>query len=83
MMKFITTLTMKEELNMTIKLTSFSTFPFKRREYWQIVFLPTFSLYRSGVTGNGHWAITAEFLFWSATLLIYNYDETTIYELED
>lgn len=68
---------------MTVKLTSFSTFPFKRREYWQIVFLPTFSLYRSGVTGDGHWAITGEFLFWSVTLLIYNYDKTTIYELED
>ena len=37
---------------MTVKLTSFSTFPFKRREYWQIVFLPTFSLYRMGVKGN-------------------------------
>jgi len=68
---------------MTIKLTTHTTLPLKRREYWQIVFIPTFSLYRSGITGNGHWAISAEFLFWSATLLIYNYDETTIFDLED
>lgn len=68
---------------MTVKLTTHTTLPLKRREYWQIVFFPTISLYRMGIKGNGHWAINAEFLFWSATLLIYNYDETTIYTLED
>jgi hypothetical protein len=68
---------------MTIKLTTHATLPLKRREYWQIVFFPTISLYRMGIKGNGHWAINAEFLFWSATLLIYNYDETRLYTLED
>jgi hypothetical protein len=68
---------------MTIKLTTHATLPLKRRDYWQIVFFPTISLYRMGIKGNGHWAINAEFLFWSATLLIYNYDETRLYTLED
>jgi len=68
---------------MTVKLMTNTTLPLRRRAYWQIVLFPTISLYRSGVTGDGHWAVTGEFLFWSFTLLIYNYDKTGLYTLED
>jgi hypothetical protein len=65
---------------MKIKLLTLNTLPCNENNYWQIVFLPTISLYKSF---GSHYAINAEWLFWSVTLLIYKDDETTVYKLED
>jgi hypothetical protein len=65
---------------MKVKLLTLNTFPSNKTNYWQIVLLPTISLYRSF---DSHSAINAEWLFWSVTLLIHNDDETTVYNLED
>jgi hypothetical protein len=65
---------------MRIKLLTFNTLPSNETNYWQVVFLPTISVYRSF---DSHTAINAEWLFWSVTLLIHNDDETTVYNLED
>jgi hypothetical protein len=65
---------------MRIKLLTFNTLPCDETNYWQVVFLPTISAYRSF---DSHTAINAEWLFWSVTLLIHNDDETTVYNLED
>lgn len=65
---------------MTIKLLTFNTLPSNETNYWQVVFLPTVSAYRSS---DSHTAISAEWLFWSLTLLIQNDDKRTVYNLED
>ena len=65
---------------MKVKLFTLNTLPSNKSNYWQFVFLPTLSVYRSY---SSHSAINAEWLFWSITLLIYNDDETTVYNLED
>ena len=64
---------------MRIKLLTFNTLPSNETNYWQVVFLPTISVYKSF---DSHTAINAEWLFWSVTLLIHNDDETTVYNLE-
>jgi len=56
---------------MKVKLLTLNTFPSNKTNYWQIVLLPTISLYRSF---DSHSAINTEWLFWSVTLLIYNDD---------
>lgn len=65
---------------MKLKLLTLNTLPSNKTNYWQFVFLPTLSVYQSYCS---HSAINAEWLFWSITLLIYNDDETTVYNLED
>jgi hypothetical protein len=68
---------------MKIKLLTLSTFPRKNRQYWQIVFMPTVSMYHSH-DDEKHVAINLEWLFWIATVLIYtNNDKRTVYNLEN
>lgn len=65
---------------MKVKLFTLNTLPSNKSNYWQFVFLPTLSLYKAH---GSHYAINAEWLFWSVTFLIYKDDETTVYKLED
>jgi hypothetical protein len=65
---------------MKVKLLTLNTLPSNKSNYWQFVFLPTISMYRSY---GSHYAINAEWLFWSVTLLIYKDDETGIYCIKD
>jgi hypothetical protein len=65
---------------MKLKLLTLNTLPSNKSNYWQIVFLPTISMYRSY---GSHYTINAEWLFWSVTLLIYKDDETGIYCIKD
>jgi hypothetical protein len=65
---------------MNIKLLTMSTHPRKTTDYWQCVFIPTVSAYYSSYNGESkHLAINAEWLFWSATFLIYTNDKGAIY----
>jgi hypothetical protein len=44
-----------------------STFPKKKECYWQLVLMPTISVYTSKC--DGHTAINMEWLFWCFTIL--------------
>lgn len=60
---------------MRFRLTAHSTIPTKRKLYWQVVFLPTLSLFSSYNDGNKqHFAMNLEWLFWSLTFLAYDND---------
>jgi hypothetical protein len=67
---------------MNIKVLTLSTHPRKTTDYWQCVFIPTVSAYFSSYDGESkHVAINFEWLFWSATILIYTDDNKgTVYQ---
>jgi len=61
---------------MNIKVLTLSTHPRKTTDYWQCVFIPTVSAYFSSYDGESkHVAVNFEWLFWSATFLIYTDDD--------
>ena len=68
---------------MNVKLLSLSTTPSRRNDYWQFILIPTVSVYKRIDDEEGHTAINFEWLFWAATILIYNDDKRTVYHLED
>lgn len=69
---------------MKIKLLTISTHPRKKVDYWQCVFIPTVSAYFSSYDGEDrHIAFNFEWLFWSATVLIYTNDKGAVYQIEN
>lgn len=53
-------------------LKLFNTLPGRDEVFWQIVFLPTITLYRNVEKHDGYISLTFEWLFWSGSLLIKN-----------
>ena len=53
-----------------MRFTAFNNFPGERDDFWQVVLIPTISVLRSVDLCDRYTAITFEFLFWSATILI-------------
>jgi hypothetical protein len=67
---------------MKIKLLTLSTFPRKDKLFWQCVLIPTVAVYHS-YDDEKHVAINLEWLFWSATILIYTNDKRPVYQIEN
>jgi hypothetical protein len=63
---------------MKTKILTWSTTP--KDGWWQIVFIPTVTMYSNAYGDEKHVAINFEWLFWSLTILTYTeYDKGTIY----
>jgi hypothetical protein len=58
---------------MKISFLGTSTLPNKRDRFFQIVFIPTISVY-SSYSMEKHYAFNVEWLFWAGTMLIYKND---------
>lgn len=56
---------------MNFDILRFSTLPNEKDRFWQVVLLPTVSVY-SSVSKERHYSINLEWLFWTMTLLISN-----------
>ena len=62
-----------------MRFTAFNNFPGERDDFWQVVLIPTISVLRSVDLCDRYTAITFEFLFWSATILIEDHDKRTVH----
>lgn len=56
---------------MNIKIARMSTFPSRKNEYWQFVFLPTFSVFGNTYdVKDKHASVNFEWLFWMVSFVI-------------
>ena len=62
-----------------MRFTAFNNFPGERDDFWQVVLLPAISVLRSVDMCDRYTAITFEFLFWSATILIEDNDKRRVH----
>lgn len=58
---------------MKFDILRFSTLPNPKDRFWQVVLLPTVSVY-SSVSQERHYSINLEWLFWTMTFLIFKED---------
>lgn len=58
---------------MKFDILRFSTLPNPKDKFWQVVLLPTVSVY-SNTSQEKHYSINLEWLFWTMTFLIFKED---------
>lgn len=67
-----------------IKVATFNTLPTKKDTFWQVVLFPTISILNSIDRSDSYIAVNCEWLFWSATFLIFKNDnQGSISQSED
>jgi hypothetical protein len=61
---------------MNLEARTHNTLPSNKDLWWQFVTIPTAAIFRNNDKSQSYTAITLEWLFWSATIIIN--DKTTI-----